>query len=38
VNTDPEILNAGPDLAMEWGPNWLAVIQPRLAERHTVSA
>jgi hypothetical protein len=34
VNADPEILNMGLDLAMEWGPNWLAAIQPRLAERH----
>jgi hypothetical protein len=34
VATDPEILNVGLDLAMEWGPNWLAAIQPRLAERH----
>ncbi len=31
---DPEILNVGVDLAMEWGPNWLADIQPRLVERH----
>jgi hypothetical protein len=34
VDADPEILNTGLDLAMEWGPNWLAAIQARLAERH----
>lgn len=33
-SVDPEILDAGLELAMEWGPNWLAAIQPRLAERY----
>jgi uncharacterized membrane protein len=31
---DPEILNVGLDLGMEWGPNSLKPIQDRLAERY----
>ncbi|MBW3570973.1 MAG: hypothetical protein KY467_07695 [Gemmatimonadetes bacterium] len=31
---DPAILNAGLDLAMEFGPNWMQPIQARLAARH----
>jgi hypothetical protein len=29
---DPKILNAGLDLAMEWGPDFMQPIQPRLAK------
>ena len=31
---DQEILNAGLDLAMEWGENWLQPIQDRLAKKY----
>ena len=31
---DRAILNVGLDLAMEWGPDWLQPIQPRLAARY----
>jgi hypothetical protein len=31
VTNHPEILNAGLDLSMAWGPDWLQPIQSRLA-------
>lgn len=31
---DPGILNAGLDMAMEWGPDFMQPLQPRLAPRY----
>jgi hypothetical protein len=32
--TREALLNEGLELAMDWGENWLAPIQPRMAQRH----
>lgn len=34
MTLDREILNAGLDLAMEFGPSWMQPIQGRLASRY----